>query len=98
VLDDTGMGDTQHEGIAGLAGMPRVPLNGRVNSTVQSVLGSAAQGTANLKTAELKHGAVYWNGTAIIENYNESGSTDTIMTWSANLVFTNGANKTSVAL
>lgn len=101
ILDDTGMGDTGHTTLQGLAQTVRVPLNGFVNSTTDGIFGPVANGTSKTKTVEIKvSSSRYYNFECWVENYTISGSPDTLQAWSANLVSFNAAaiNRTSKAL
>ena len=98
ILDDTGMGDTQHSVLAGLAAVPKIPLNGWVNSTTDAIFGPIAQGTSLTKTVEFRvYSGRYYTGEFLLQDYKISGTPDTIEVWSANLVAEGGITRTSVA-
>ena len=101
ILDDTGMGDTGHTTLQGLSQTVRIPLNGFVNATVDAIFGPVADGTSKTKTVEIKVSSTrYYNGEFWVENYNISGSPDTLQAWSATLVSldSEAINRTSKAL
>lgn len=98
ILDDTGMGESQHGVIRGLLAADRIPLNGRVNSTTEDVLGTMVS-SDTARTVEFKsYTGRYYNGEVHIESYELSGNVDTIQTWSCELVAVDGLTRTSVAL
>lgn len=98
MLDDTGMGDTQHAMLPGLQAADRIPLNGRVNSTVENLFGPA-MGISTTRTVEFKaYTGRYYTGEVYVESYEVSGNVDTLQTFSVELVTATGLSRTSVAL
>lgn len=99
ILDDTGNGDTQHTTLTGLAGAPTVALNGWLNSTTTGIFHPVLQGTSTTKTMEYQsYSGRYLNGEFNMSDYQETGTPDTLQTWSANFTATGAINRTSVAL
>ena len=70
MLDDTGLGDTDHTVVAGLGNAKTVSINGYLNSTTRAIFAPlAAASTSLLKTIELKLAtADYWTGEAWPDN------------------------------
>lgn len=98
ILDDTAIGDTGHTTLQGLMQAPRVTLNGWVNTTVETILGSwLANGTSVTRTAQFQvHSARFLYGEFNYENIRITGPVDALQTWSASLVSTGTLNRTSV--
>jgi hypothetical protein len=99
ILDDTGMGDTKHSTLQGLAQPTRIPLNGWVDSTTDAIFGPIADGTSTTKTIEFRaYASRFYNGEFNMENFQISGTPDDLETWSADFVGVGTVNRTSKAL
>lgn len=97
ILDDTGMADTQHTHLPGLILAPVIPLNGWVTSTTDAIFGPAV-GSVTTKTVEFQvYSGRYYYGEFLVQDYEISGTVDTLQTWSCNLVASAGVTRTSVA-
>lgn len=98
ILDDSGMGDTQHTTLTGMVAAVTIPLNGLYNSTIDGIFGPVAvAGTSVTKTAEFKaYTGRYYTGEVNIQDYSISGTPDTLEVWSATLVASGAFTRTSV--
>ncbi len=99
LLDDTGMNDTRHTVVAGLANASNAALNGWINSTTQAVFEPLVDGTSITKTYghTIDDGTTWWTGEVWPEAITISASIDALQTWSAGLRAQNGLTSTSVA-
>jgi len=70
MLDDTGLGDTDHTVVAGLGNAKTVAVNGMLNSTTRAIFAPlAASSTTLTKTIEIKLATGdYWTGEAWPDN------------------------------
>lgn len=98
LLDDTGLGDTRHTVVAGLANATTVTCNGWLDSTSEAIFAPLLDGTSITKTigVELITGS-YWNGEAWPEAVSFSANIDALQTWSCTFRASNGLTSTSVA-
>ena len=70
MLDDTGLGDTDHTVVAGLGNAKTVSINGYLNSTTRAIFAPlAATSTSITKTIEMKLATGdFWTGEAWPDN------------------------------
>jgi len=98
LLEDSSAGDDDRTYVPGLHGKT-ISFNGWLNTTTEGIFGPLlADRTSITKTVQYHNGIKYYNGEVWPGNVQISGSPDTIQTWSADLTFEGGANRTSVAL
>ena len=99
LLDDTGMSDSRHTFVKGLANASNVSLNGWLNSTTAAIFMPVIDGTSITKTfgITLDSSSTWYNGEVWPEAVNVSAGTDALQAWSCNLVASNGLTSTSVA-
>lgn len=98
LLDDTGMSDTRHTVIKGLANASNVSLNGWLDSTTEAIWGPVIDGTSITKTVAISFdsSSSWWTGEVWPESVTLSAGIDELQTWSAELRAQNGLSSTSV--
>ena len=98
LLDDTGMSDSRHTVVAGLANASNASLNGWLNSTTEAIIGPLTDGTSITKTLAISFdsSATWWTGEVWPESVNLSAGVDELQAWSAELRAQNGLSSTSV--
>jgi hypothetical protein len=97
LLDDTGIGDSRHSVVKGLANATTVTVNGWVDSTSEAIFSPVLDGTSITKTIGV--GLVsgqYLNGEAWPESVSFSVGIDELQTWSCTFRAQNGLTRTSV--
>ena len=99
LLDDTGMNDTRHTVVAGLANASNAALNGWLNSTTELIFGGVVDGTSITKTYghTFDDGATWWTGEVWPEAITISASIDGLQAFSGGLRAQDGLSSTSVA-
>lgn len=98
LLEDSSAGDDDRTYVPGLHGKT-ISLNGWINTTTEGIIGPLlVDRTSITKTVEYYNGVKYYNGEVWPGNVQISGSPDTLQTWSMDLTFDGGANRTSVGL
>jgi len=97
MLDDTGLGDTDHTVVAGLGNAKTVAVNGMLNSTTRSIFAPlAAASTTKTKTIEVKLASGdYWTGEAWPDNVT-LGLPLGLNTFSCNFSAQSGLSQTSI--
>ncbi len=98
LLDDTGVGDSRHTVVAGLANATTVTMNGWVNSTTEAIFSPVLDGTSITKTIGI--GLVsgqFLNGEAWPEAVTFGIGIDELQTWSCTFRAQDGLSRTSVA-
>ena len=97
MLDDTGLGDSDHTVVAGLGNAKTVAINGMLNSTTRAIFAPlAAASTTVLKTIEVKLAAAdFWTGEAWPDNVT-IGLPLGLNTFSCNLSAQSGLAQTSI--
>ena len=98
MLDDTGLGDTDHTVVAGLGNAKTVAVNGMLNSTTRAIFAPlAASSTSITKTIEIKLATGdYWTGEAWPDNVT-LGLPLGLNTFSCNFSAQSGLTSTSVS-
>lgn len=98
LLDDTGMNDTRHTVVKGLANASNAALNGWLNSTTQAIFAPLVDGTSITKTYAhtFDDGVEWWTGEVWPESVTLSASIDALQAWSGGLRAQNGLTSTSV--
>lgn len=97
ILDDSGLGDSQHTTLPGLAAAQVITLNGWLNSTVDAILGVLMGGTSITKTVVFgETSARAYRGEMWVQDITYSGTVDDLQTWSATFVAEAGLTRTSV--
>lgn len=102
ILDDTGMGMHTHTVFPGLAQAPRIPLNGFVNSTTDSVFGDWVQGTMGptvSRTVAIRTNrspVTIYVGEGFAENTTYSTQAGGLQTFATTIVISGALTKTSV--
>lgn len=98
LLDDTGLSDTRHTFLPGLATGNMVSINGFVNSTTEGIFAPVLDGTSIQKTIYIGIGSgQYLTGEAYPESVQMGASVDALSTFSCTFRATNGLTRTSVA-
>lgn len=99
LLDDTGMNDTRHTVVKGLANASNVTLNGWVDSTTYAIWAPVIDGTSLTKTLGITFddGTTWYTGEVWPETITLTAGIDELQTWSAGLRAQNGLTSTSVA-
>ena len=98
MIEDSALGDTDRTYLAGMHGKT-IPINGYWNSTTEAIYGPLVSARTSLtKTVEYGDGNMYYNGEALVNNVQVSGSIDTVETFSADHTITGTMNRTSVKL
>jgi hypothetical protein len=98
LLDDTGVGDSRHTVVKGLANATEITVNGYVNSTTEAIFTPLLDGTSITKTIGI--GLVsgqYLNGEAWPRDVSFSVGIDELQTWSCTFQAADGLTRTSVA-
>ena len=96
LLEDSALCNTAQSFVPGIAGAT-IPLSGFVNSTVDGIFGPlVGNRTSITKTTELYNGVSYYTGETYPENVSFSGSTNSLVTFSATLRFDGVVTRTSV--
>ena len=97
MLEDSSMCDDNQSFIPGISGAS-VALNGFVNSTTDGIFGPLVGARTSLtKTVDYYNGLQHYTGEVYPENVAYSGSTNTLLTFSATLRFDGAVTRTSVA-
>jgi len=98
MLDDTGLGDSDHTVVAGLGNAKTVSVNGMLNSTTRAIFAPlAAASTSITKTIEVKLATGdYWTGEAWPDNVT-IGLPLGLNTFSCNFSAQSGLSSTSVS-
>jgi hypothetical protein len=97
LLDDTGLGDSRHSVVKGLANATTVTANGFLDSTSEAIFSPILDGTSITKTIGI--GLItgqYLNGEAWPESVTLGVSIDALSTWSCTFRAQNGLTRTSV--
>jgi len=99
LLDDTGMSDSRHTVVKGLANASNVSLNGWLDSTTEAIFGPLTDGTSITKTLWISFdtSATWWTGEVWPEAVTLGAEIDALQTWSAELRAQNGLSSTSAA-
>ena len=99
LLDDTGMNDTRHTVVAGLANASNAALNGWLDSTTRAVFEPLVDGTSITKTygQTTDDGTTWWTGEVWPEAVTISAGIDELQAFSVTLRAQNGLTSTSVA-
>lgn len=99
LLDDTGMNDTRHTVVAGLADASSVSLNGWLDSTTEAIWANVVDRTSITKTfgVTFDDGTTWWTGEVWPEDVSLSAGVDELQAWSVTLRAQNGLSSTSVA-
>ena len=97
MLDDTGLGDSDHTVVAGLGNAKTVAVNGMLNSTTRAIFAPLAAGSTTVsKTIEIKLAAGdYWTGESWPDNVT-IGLPLGLNTFSCNFSAQSGLTTTSV--
>ena len=98
LLDDTGMSDTRHTVVAGLANASNAALNGWLNSTTELIFAPLVDGTSIVKTFGFSFdgSSVWWTGEVWPEAVTISAGIDELQAFSVTLRAQDGLTSTSV--
>lgn len=97
LLDDTGVGDSRHTVVKGLATATEITVGGFVNSTTEAIVTPLLDGTSITKTIGI--GLVsgqYLNGEAWPRDVSIDVGIDALQTWSVTFQAQDGLTRTSV--
>lgn len=99
LLDDTGMNDTRHTVVKGLANASEISLNGWLDSTTQAIWSPVIDGTSITKTfgITVDDGTEWFSGEVWPRDVSISAGIDELQAWSVTLQAQNGLSSTSVA-
>lgn len=98
LLDDTGLGDSQHSVISGLGQPTTITVNGWLDSTTEAIFAPIVGGTSITKTIDI--GLVsgqFLSGEAHMTSVSLGASVDAVSTWSCTFQAQSGLTRTSVA-
>lgn len=99
LLDDTGLGDSRHSMLPGLANATSVPANGYLDSTTEAIFAPLLDGTSVTKTIQVQFiSGQYLSGEAWPEDVQLGSSIDALSTWSCTFTAEDGLDRTSQAL
>jgi hypothetical protein len=98
LIDDTGIGDSRHTVVVGLASATEVTVNGFINSTTEAIFAPLLDGTSITKTIGV--GLIsgqFLNGEAWPREVSFGVGIDELQTFSCTFQAADGLTRTSVA-
>ena len=97
ILDETAFGDENPDISHGIARMS-IPISGFINTTTEGIFGPLMGNNTTLsKTYGFYNGVRWYTGECLPDSVDFSGTPDTLLTFSANLLIDGAVTRTSVA-